>query len=102
MKIRKDDKVKMIAGKNKDKTGKVLQVLVKEKKASVEGINILVKNMRSNKEGQKGQKIEFPSPVSLSNMSLVCPKCNKSTKVGFRVLENSKKIRVCKKCKETI
>ena len=102
MKIKKGDKVKILAGKDKGKTGKVLQVFIERNKISVEGINLLFKNMRPKKQGEKGQRIQFPAPLAISNVALVCPKCNKITRVGYKVLENKKKVRTCKKCKEII
>jgi len=117
MKIKKGDKVKLISGKDKNKTGKVLQVFPSRKKASVEGLNLLIKHMRPRKQGEKGQRIEFPAPMDLSNLMLVCPKCNKPTRVGYKYLEmttagasayteqgkkKKRKVRVCRKCKQVI
>jgi large subunit ribosomal protein L24 len=102
MKIKTNDTVKIISGANRGKTGKVLQVLPKVGKVSVEGVNLLIKNIKSKKEGEKGQRISFPSPVDISNLSLICPKCSKNTRLSFAKLENGKKIRQCKKCKEVI
>lgn len=108
MKIKTGDKVKILAGKDQGKTGKVLQVLPTLDKVSVEGVNILFKHMRPRKQGEKGQKIQFPSPVDISNVKLVCPKCSKDTRVGYTYLKASdskmkkKKVRICKKCKEVI
>jgi len=111
MKIKKGDKVKILAGKDKGKTSKVLQVFPKENKVSVEGVNLLIKHLRPKKQGEKGQKIQFPAPLDISKVMLICPKCNKSTRVGYKVItvnsESSKKARkrkerICKKCKQII
>lgn len=106
MKIKKNDKVKIIAGKDKGKTGKVLQVFSSTNRASVEGLNLLVKHLRPNRRGEKGQRVEFPAPLDISNLLLVCPKCNKPAKVGYKLVEGEgklrKKYRVCKKCEQTI
>ena len=102
MKIKKGDKVKILAGKDSGKTGKVLQVFVKRNKVSVEGINLLFKNMRPKKQGEKGQRIQFPAPVPVSNIALICPKCGRPTRPGFKIFENNKKVRICKKCKDVI
>src|SRR3989344_9366688 len=102
MKIRKGDKVKILAGKDQGKSGKVLQIFNKRSKVSVEGLNLLFKNMRPKKQGEKGQRIQFPAPIGISNLALVCPKCGKTSRVGYQVLENKKKVRICKKCKEII
>jgi large subunit ribosomal protein L24 len=104
MKIKKGDKVKMLSGKDKGKTGKVLQVLKAEKRASIEGLNILIKHLRPRREGEKGQRVEFPALVDMSNLILICPKCQKETRVGYKVVKTdtgNKKYRQCKKCQET-
>lgn len=109
MNIKKNDKVKILAGKDKDKTGKVLQVFPALNKASVEGLNLLIKHLRPGKQGEKGQRIEFPSPMNISNMMLVCPKCDKPTRVKYKYIEvtvnnkkRKKKVRICKRCKGNI
>lgn len=102
MKIKTNDNVKVIAGIDKGKTGKVIQILPDLKKASVDGVNIRIKNLKSRKEGEKGQRISFPSPVAISNLSLICAKCGKFTRIAFKTLETGKKVRLCKKCKEII
>ncbi len=107
LKIKAGDKVKVIAGKDKGKKGKVLQVFTTRNRASVEGINLAIKHMRPKKQGEKGQKIEFPAPLTVSNLSLICPKCNKPTRIKYKFLEKSdnvknKKVRICSKCKELI
>ncbi|NCD00943.1 50S ribosomal protein L24 [bacterium] len=104
MKIKKGDKIKMLAGKDKGKTGKVLQVSVAEKRASIEGLNLLIKHLRPRRQGEKGQRIEFPALVDMSNLGLICPKCGKVTRVEYKVVETEngkKKYRQCKKCNET-
>jgi large subunit ribosomal protein L24 len=107
MKIKKGDKVKMLTGKDNGKTGKVLQVLPGQNKVSIEGLNILIKHMRPQRQGESGQRIEFPSFVNASNVALVCPKCSKTARVGYKMLEGgegkkAKKVRVCKKCNEIL
>jgi len=102
MKIKTGDKVKIIAGKDKGKTGKVLQVFLSKKTVSVEGRNLLIKHLRPRKEGEKGQRIEFPAPLNISNLMLICPKCGKDVRVGYKILENKKKVRICKKCEQPI
>lgn len=102
MKIKKGDKVKILSGKDKGKTGKVLQIFSKRNKISVEGANLLFKNMRPKKQGEKGQRIQFPAPLAVNNVALVCPRCNKITRVSYKILESKKKVRACRKCKEII
>jgi large subunit ribosomal protein L24 len=104
MKIKEGDKVKMLSGKDKGKTSKVLQVLTAEKRASVEGLNLLIKHLRPRREGEKGQRVEFPALVDMSNLILVCPKCQKETRVEYKLVKTdkgNKKYRQCKKCQES-
>ena len=105
MNIKKNDKVKILAGKDKGKIGKVLQVFPAKGKASIEGLNILIKHLRPSRKGEKGQRIEFPAPMDITNLMLVCPRCSKTTRVGHKFIEaagKKKKMRVCKKCQEII
>lgn len=106
MNIKKNDRVKILAGKDKDKAGKVLQVSRKDGRVSIEGLNLLIKHLRPSREGDKGQRIEFPAFINVSNVALVCPKCGKATRVNHKIIKTedgkSKKFRVCKKCNELI
>jgi len=105
MKIKKNDKVKIIAGKDNGKVGKVLQVFSEKNRASVEGLNLLIKHIKPTQKDEKGQRIEFPAPLNISNLMLICPSCEKTTRVAYKVIEKEgkkKKVRICKKCKEII
>lgn len=105
MKIKTGDNVTMIVGKDKGKTGKVIQVFPREQKVVVDGLNLLSKHLKNKRAEQKGQKITFSAPVAISNVMLVCPSCGRMTRIGFTVNkdnEGSKKSRICKKCKQTI
>ncbi len=106
MKIKKNDTVKVIAGKDKGKGGKITQVFPKLNKVVVEGVNIAHKHVRSNRKGDSGQKLEYSSPLSVSNVMLVCTKCGEPTRVGSKIHKGTdgkdKKVRACKKCSESI
>ncbi len=102
MKIKAGDKVMMQAGKDKGKTGKVLQVMGKEGKVVVEGLNLLIKHQKARKTGEKGQRIQFPAAVWAAKTALVCPKCGKVTRIGYKAEAGSKKARICKKCQEAV
>lgn len=105
MRIRKGDNVKIIAGKDRGKTGKVMQAFPGLNKIVVEGANQATKHLRPQKRGEKGQKIEYSAPLSAANVKFICPKCNEPTRLGIKVLAEDgkdKKVRVCKKCKEAI
>ncbi len=104
MNIKTGDNVKVIAGKDRGKTGKVVQVLFNKRKGEhyvvVDGVNVLKKHMRA-KRGQKGQIIELPSPIHMSNVMVVDPKLNKPTRIGYTIEADTKK-RVGKKSGEFI
>lgn len=102
MKIRKGDTVKILTGKDKGKKGRVLKVMPKENKLIVEGLNLFYKHVRPRREGEKGQRIQFPAPLHVSKVMLICPKCSKPTRVGYKILADGKKVRWCRKCGEII
>lgn len=97
MKIRKGDNVKILSGKDRGKTGKVSRVLPASGKALVEGLNLVKKHIRPRKQGEKGQRVSVPAAIDVSSLMLVCPKCSKATRIGFKVSEKNK-FRICKKC----
>jgi len=101
MKIKKNDQVKMLAGKDSGKIGKVLNVFPSEKKITVESLNLMKKHVRPRREGEKGQRVEVPRKIDFSNAMLVCPHCGKAVKVGYRHV-GEKKVRFCKKCQSEI
>jgi len=91
----------MMAGKDKGKSGKVLQVMTDDGRIVVEGLNLLIKHQKARKSGEKGQRIQFPAAINISKVALLCPKCGKPTRVSFKV-EAKEKSRICTKCKETV
>ncbi len=101
--VKKDDTVILLTGDKKDraKSGKVLQVSPKEGKVIVEGINMVSKHVKPRKAGDPSGIIKAESAVYACKVQVVCPKCKKPTRVGFKVLDDGKKVRVCKKCGET-
>lgn len=101
MKIKLNDKVAVITGKDKGKTGNVMRVLSKQNSVVVEKINLKTKHIKKTTQ-KAGEKIQFEGPVNVSNVMLICPNCSKKTRVGYNKLENKKKQRICKKCKETV
>ncbi|MEZ7821154.1 MAG: 50S ribosomal protein L24 [Patescibacteria group bacterium] len=101
MKIKKNDLVKIIAGKDLGKEGKVTQILISENKVVVEGVNKTIKNLKSRSSQEKGKKIEYFAPVHYSNIQVICPSCKKATKLGYKI-DNNNKVRVCKKCNAVI
>lgn len=97
MKIKKGDTVKIIAGKDRGKTGKVTHVFPEERKIVVENVNIKKKHSRPKKQGQKGQIIQMPMPIDVSSIMLICPRCSKPTRIAQKII-GEKKFRICKKC----
>ncbi len=102
MKIRRDDTVEVIAGKDKGKQGKVIRGLPDEQKVVVADLNIAKKHVKKGDPKRRPGIIDVPMPIHVSNVMLVCPECNAKSRVGHRFLENGKKVRVCKKCNEVI
>ncbi len=101
-KIKKNDTVKISTGKDKGKTGKVITVWPKANRALVQGLNMVKKHTRPTREDQKGGVIQKESPIQISNLMVVCQKCSKPARVGFSILSDGTKTRICKKCKEII
>ena len=101
MKIKKDDTVLIITGKDKGKKGKVLESFPRQNKVVIEGVNIVKKHRRAKKEGEKGQVVEILRPLNVSNLKLICPKCSQATRVGYKINEKEKN-RICKKCEQEV
>jgi large subunit ribosomal protein L24 len=97
MKIHKNDTVKIITGKDRGKSGKVLKVFLVGNKILIDGLNIYKKHVKPKKQGEKGQVVSVPRPIYVSNAMLVCSSCGNAVRVGYR-LNNGKKERICKKC----
>jgi len=105
LKFKTGDTVKVLRGKNAGKTGTVSQILPRLASVVVDGVNTTIRHLRSQKRGEKGQRIEFFAPVPAANLALVCPKCQKPTRVGYHMNKGEDgtvaKSRQCKKCNET-
>jgi large subunit ribosomal protein L24 len=102
MKIRKNDIVKVLAGKDKGKTGKVLKIYPAKNKAIVEGINYFAKHARKTQDNPKGGIMHKESPIDISKLSILCTRCGKPARIGFSVLADNSKARICRICKEVI
>jgi len=104
MKIKNGDTVLIIAGKDKNKTGKVVEIFPRKNKIMVENLNLVKKHVRAKRSGEKGQRIEVARPIDTSDVKLICPKCKKPTRVGYRMMAEGreKKARICKKCGQEI
>ena len=100
--IRKNDMVMIITGKDKGKTGKVLKIFPRQRRAIVEGLNLIKKHARRTREDQQGGIIHRESPLDVSNLMFYCPRCSRATRTGITILKDGSKNRFCKKCNELI
>jgi large subunit ribosomal protein L24 len=99
--IKTGDTVQVIAGKDLGERGEVLEVLPREDRVVVQGVNMLKRHRKAQQAGNRqvpAQIVDFEGPLHLSNVMLVCPSCDKSTRVGFRYRDDGTKVRFCKKC----
>lgn len=101
MKLKKGDLVKIVAGKDKGKTGKIEKVASKEGKVLVAGVNQYKRHMKARSQGQKSEIITITKPLPATNAALICPHCKLQTRIGFKMEKNGK-IRVCRKCEKKI
>lgn len=101
-KIRREDTVEVIKGKDVGKKGRVLKIFSATNKALVEGINLAKKHRRQTRQDQQGGIVSIEAPISLSNLMLLCKHCGKPARVGFKVLNDGTKSRFCKACNEVI
>ena len=101
-KIKKDDTVQILSGRDRGRRGDVRQIINKKGRAIVSGLNIVKRHRRSRSAQEASEIVEMEAPVDLSNLGLVCPVCDKSTRVGFRRLNDDSKLRFCKRCEESI
>ena len=97
MKIKKGDTVLIISGKDRNKKGKIVKSFPTEGKVIIDGVNLIKKHQRAKKAGEKGQIVQIPSKINVSNVEIICPSCKKITRISSKVIDG-KKSRACKKC----
>ena len=102
MRIRQNDTVEIISGRDLGKRGKVQQVLAPKDRVTVEGVNIVKKHQRPTAAVRQAGIIQKEAPLALSKVMLVCQRCNKAVRVGYRFLEDGRKVRMCRSCHEMI
>ena len=103
IKIKKNDSIIVISGKDRGKSGKILNIYTAKNRALIEGLGLKKKNQRPKKSGQKGEVITIPSSIHISNLMLYCSHCSKGVRIGFQISQNGgEKVRICKTCKNTI
>ena len=97
MKVKKGDTVQVLSGNDKGKKGEVLEVIPKDSKVVVKGVNVRKKHIKPRRQGDEGGIIPVECSIFSAKVNIVCPKCNKPTKIGYE-MDKDKKVRVCKKC----
>jgi large subunit ribosomal protein L24 len=102
MKIQKNDNVLIIAGKDRGKKGKVRKAMPDKDKVIVEGFNMIKRHSKTKGKTRQAGIIELEAPIHISNVMIICNKCNKPARVGYRSLEDGKKARYCRSCSEII
>lgn len=102
LKIRKDDQIMVIAGREKGKTGKVLRVDPEKSKVYVEKLNMVKRHQKPSQKYKHGGIIEKEAPLAISNLMLLCEKCKGPVRVGKKLLDDGKRVRFCKKCGEVL
>ncbi len=102
MKVIKNDTVLVISGNYKGKKGKVLKVFPKESRVIVEGVNFIRRHTKPTQKNPQGGIVEKEAPINVSNLMVVCPKCNTPSRLGRKILEDGKGVRVCRSCGEML
>jgi large subunit ribosomal protein L24 len=100
--VKKNDLVKVIAGKEKGKSGRILKVLPRKNRIVIEKINFVKRHSRPSGQTRQGGIIEREAPINVSNVMVVCEKCNVPVRIGKKILDDGKKVRMCKKCGEVL
>jgi large subunit ribosomal protein L24 len=99
--LKKGDMVKVEAGKEKGKTGKIMKIIGEDGKLIIEKVNFVKKHQKPDAKG-KGGIVEKEGPLRMSNVMFLCSKCDRGVKVGYKILDDGKKVRICKKCQEIL
>lgn len=102
MRIKKNDNVLIIAGKDRGKKGPIIRVLPNINKVVVEGVNTLKRHTKPTPKQPHGGIIEFFAPIDISNVQLICPECSKKIRFSIKILKNNKKVRICKSCQASV
>jgi large subunit ribosomal protein L24 len=101
-KLKRNDQVQILTGKDRGRRGQVRQVLPKDGRVVVTGINMVKRHRRATGPQNPGGIIDMEAPIAISNLAVVCRACDQAVRVGFRILEDGRKVRFCKKCNEAI
>ncbi|MEK9176584.1 MAG: 50S ribosomal protein L24 [Patescibacteria group bacterium] len=101
MKLKKNDEVIVVIGKDKGKKGKIERVILKENKVLIPGVNLYKRHFKSKLQNKPSEIIEITKPMPVSNVAMICPNCHKETRIGYKI-DNKEKIRICKKCNKKV
>ncbi len=101
MKLRKGDTVVVMTGRDAAKQGKIDRVYAKQGTVMVDGVNMYKRHVKKNEQLPEGGILDLPRPIDVSKVQLLCPKCKKPTRIGFKI-EKGKKVRICRKCEATL
>jgi len=102
LKIKKNDKVIVISGKEKGKQGKILSLIPKKNRVIIERVNMIKRHMKPSRQYSQGGIIEKEGALHISKVMLVCPRCQKPSRISNHILDDGRKVRLCKRCKEVI
>lgn len=102
LRIKKNDTVMVLTGKDRGKRGKILSVFPEKQRVIVEGVNLVKRHTRPNQQNQQGGIVSREAPLHISNVNLYCPRCQRGVRFGSRILEDGSKIRYCRKCEEAL
>ncbi|VAX34399.1 LSU ribosomal protein L24p (L26e) [hydrothermal vent metagenome] len=102
LKIKKSDKVIVISGKEKGKQGKILSIIPKKNRVMVQSVNMIKRHMKPSRQYSQGGIIEKEGALHISKIMLVCPRCQKPSRISNHILDDGRKVRLCKRCKEVI
>lgn len=102
LRVRKNDTIMVLSGNHKGRKGKVLKVFPKTNRIIVEGVNLIKRHTRPSQKNQKGGIVEKEASINISNVIVICSKCNTPTRIGSKMLEDGKHVRICKKCGEMV
>ena len=102
MKLRKNDNVLIVKGRDRGKRGQIQQIFPKDDKVLVDGMNVVLRHQKATGTTRQAGIIQMEAPLAYSSVKLMCPRCNRPVRVGFTSLDDGKKVRVCKKCQANI
>lgn len=101
-KIKKNDTVVVLSGRDRGKQGKVTQVFPRQGLAVVEGVNIRFKHLKTRQRGRTGSRVQYAAPLPISKLSLICPHCGKRTRVKIQINADGHKLRICRRCSQSV